>query len=106
MSSGGSGRDRKVWVLAILVGVCVVLTLVNLRLAAGVRDLRTNVAERQQFISESIPLAHVNNQIIQTLANMSARSNDADIRNMLAQHGVTFTSQQSKSSDPSPEESP
>ena len=104
MTTDGFARDGKFWALAILVGACVLLTFVNLRLGAGVRDMRTNVAERQQFIAESIPLAHVNNQIIQTLANMSARGNDAAIREMLASHGVTFTTSEATSSDP--EEAP
>ena len=94
MRSGGSLRDWKFLILATLATLCVLLTGVNLLLVADVRTQQTNVATRQQYINESIPLARVNSQIIQTLANMSARSNDAAIRDMLARHGVTFTSSQ------------
>ena len=92
MTSGRSAQDWKFWTLAILVTICVLLNVVNLRLGSGVSELRMSVAERQQFIAESVPLARVNTQIIQTLANMSSQSNDAAIRAMLARHGVTFSS--------------
>ena len=92
MTSGRSAQDWKFWTLAILLAICVLLNVVNMRLGSGVSELQTSVAERQQFIAESVPLARVNTQIIQTLANMSSQSDDAAIRAMLARHGVTFSS--------------
>ncbi len=100
MRSGRSLRDGKFFILATLVTLCALLTGFNLLLGADVRSLQTNVATRQQYINESIPLARVNTQIIQTLANMSARSNDAAIRDMLSRHGVTFASPEPVPSDP------
>ncbi|MBT8090600.1 MAG: hypothetical protein KJO01_10365 [Gammaproteobacteria bacterium] len=91
MTSNGFARDWKFWTLAALGTLCALLTAFNFLLDADIRTLQTNVATRQQFINESVPLARVNSQIIQTLANMSAQSNDAAIRDMLARHGVTFS---------------
>jgi hypothetical protein len=45
-------------------------------------------------------LARVNSQLIQTLANMSAQSNDEAIREMLARHGVTFSTPPATSGQP------
>lgn len=102
MRSGRSAaRDWKLWLLGTLTALCALVSVYNLVLGADVRELQANVAARQQFINESVPLARVNSQIIQTLANMSARSNDAAIRDMLARHGVTFSNPEP---DPSDEE--
>ena len=91
-SASSSARDWKIWVLGAVSALCALLTAFNVfMLSAEIRDLQTNVTTRQQFIQESIPLARMNDQIIQTLANMSARSNDVAIRDMLARHGVTFS---------------
>lgn len=84
-------RDWKIFLLGVLVTLCAVLSAYNLLLASEVRGLREEIANRQQFINESVPLARVNSQIIQTLANMSATSNDGAIRDMLARNGVTFS---------------
>lgn len=100
MTSRKSGRDWKFFVVATLATICALLTAFNLLLGASVRDLQTEVATRQQFINESVPLARVNNQIIQALANMSARSNDVALRDMLARHGVTFSSPEPVTPDP------
>lgn len=100
MASGRSARDWKLLVLVTLSALCALVTVYNFLLGAEVRKLQSNVATRQQFITESVPLARMNNQIIQTLANMSARSNDAAIRDMLARHGVTFSSPEPDQPDP------
>lgn len=100
MAPGGYARDWKFWILATIGTLCALLTALNFLLGAEVRKLQTDVATRQQFINDSIPLARVNSRIIQTLANMSARSNDAAIRDMLARHGVTFSSAEPDSPDP------
>lgn len=92
MSTGGFARDWKFWILAALSALCALVAAANIfLLGAQVRERQTNVASRQQFISETIPLAQVNSQIIQALANLSAESGDLDIRDMLARHGVTFS---------------
>jgi hypothetical protein len=100
MSAGGFARDWKFWVLAMLAVICAGVTVFNTSLRTGVRERQVQLAARQQFINESMTLARVNSQLIQTLANMSAQSNDEAIREMLARHGVTFSTPPATSGQP------
>jgi len=54
-------------------------------------DLQKTLAERQQFINDSIRLGRFNGQLIQALATLSAQTDDAAIRDLLATHGISFT---------------
>jgi len=54
-------------------------------------DLRAEVNERRQFINQSIKLRQLHKQLIQGLANLSARSGDEQLRQVLARHGINFT---------------
>ena len=91
MSASRSALDLKFWLLTIVSAACAALTAVNLVWYFDVSQQQAEVLARQQFINESVPLARVNTQIIQALANLSAQTNDTAIRDMLGRHGVTFT---------------
>jgi len=54
-------------------------------------DLQKTLADRQQFINDSIRLGRFNGQLIQALATLSAQTDDAAIRDLLATHGISFT---------------
>ena len=62
--------------------------------ASGNRSRQEAVIARQQFLNESAQLRQFNTRFIQSLANLAAQTNDANIRQLLADHGVTFTVQE------------
>lgn len=84
-------RDWKFLLVTLLAVVGLGLVWVNVSIHSANRDRQADVAERQQFINESVPLSRLNTQFIQALAQLSAQSDDDSIRQLLADHGVTFT---------------
>jgi ATP-dependent protease ClpP protease subunit len=77
-------------VLLSLSAVLVLLVVLNVWLQSQIRDQQRLVAERQQFISQSVSLQGLNNEIIKALAELATRDNDTDIRGLLNANGVTF----------------
>ena len=67
------------------------LVAINISLFLDNRKLQLQSLERQQFINQSIRLSRVNAQLIKAIAGVSAQTNDAQLRDLLAAHGVTFT---------------
>jgi histidinol phosphatase-like PHP family hydrolase len=84
-------RDWKFSLVTAIALIGSILVLVNVSIHRGNRTLQADVAQRQQFINQSIQLARLNNEIIQALARLSAETNDESIRQLLADQGVTFT---------------
>jgi predicted Holliday junction resolvase-like endonuclease len=75
-------------VQTILAVVALVLVVVNIMLALGNQSLQSEVTERQQIIAQSIQLEQLNRQVIAALANMAMKSNDEQLKNLLASVGV------------------
>lgn len=68
-----------------------ILAAVDVALVPGNRTLQRDVAARQQFVQESVQLEGLYREIVNALANLAARNNDAEVREMLARHGITYT---------------
>jgi hypothetical protein len=75
-------------VQTILAVLSLVLVVVNIMLALGNQSLQAEVNERQQFIAQSIQLEQLNRQVVAVLANMAMKSNDEQLKNLLASSGV------------------
>jgi hypothetical protein len=82
--------NLKVWFLTAISAVTLILALVDAVMTSSVRELQAEVAQRQQYLNESVTLGRLKTQIIQTLVRLSAESNDEAIRLLLAKNGVTF----------------
>ena len=74
------------------------VSLVFAALVAGVlvlasmnRGLQVEVASRQQFVQQSVQLEGLYREIARALAELGARNNDSQVRDMLARHGITYT---------------
>ena len=76
--------------LSIVSGITLVLLLVNISLWSGNFSLRSDIDSRQKEINAAIRLNSINNELIRMLATASARTNDGEIRNMLARHGIKY----------------
>ena len=79
------------WVLSGIAALGLVFVVVNIFLFLGNRSIQGEVNDRQQFINQSIQLDRLNRELIAALANLAARNNDDQLRNLLASHGITFT---------------
>ncbi|WP_295888430.1 hypothetical protein [uncultured Thiohalocapsa sp.] len=78
------------WTLNLLAGACLLLALVNTFLSGAVRTQQAQTAERQRFITESVQLSRLNNELIQTLANLAVANDDSAIKALLASQGISY----------------
>ena len=74
--------------LAVLV---LLLVIVNILLMAGNQSLQLSVNERQQYIAETIQLEALNRQVIGVLAEMALKTNDGQLKELLAGVGVNLS---------------
>jgi hypothetical protein len=84
-------KDWKFAVLLVLALGTIALLGLNLSLSNGNRERLQEVTERQQFIDQTVSINRFSAPFIQGLAQLAARENDAQIRQVLADNGVTFT---------------
>ena len=68
-----------------------ILVFVNMFLLVGNQSLQRNVAERQQMIMQNIQMQGTAREIIGALANLAVRSEDEQLKQLLAKHGITVT---------------
>jgi hypothetical protein len=73
--------------------LALLLVIANAGLVLNNRAKQADVNARQQFINETVQLGRLNNQIVQALASLSARTGDDSLRGLLAAHGITFTAE-------------
>ena len=74
--------------LALVSGVLMVTTIV---LISGTREAQNEFSTRAQYIQQSQQLEPLYQSIVRSLAEISAKTNDAQIIRLLAAQGITFT---------------
>lgn len=74
--------------LAVLV---LLLVIANILLMAGNQSLQLSVNERQQYIAETIQLEALNRQVIGVLAEMALKTNDGQLKELLAGVGINLS---------------
>ena len=68
-----------------------ILVFVNMFLLVGNQSLQRSVTERQQFIMQSIQAQAGAREIIAALANFAVRTDDEQLKELLAKHGITVS---------------
>jgi len=68
-----------------------ILVGVNMYLVYGNQGLQREVAERQQFITQSIQIQAVAREIVTALANLATKNSDDQLKQLLSSHGITFS---------------
>lgn len=68
-----------------------VLVLANVLLLMGNQSLQVTVSERQQYIAETIQLETLNRQVIAVLAEMALKTNDGELKKLLADVGIDLS---------------
>jgi len=79
------------WTLNCVVVLALILILTNISMFLSNRVAQVEINTRQQFVEESVRLNKVSNQLIQSLANLAAQTNDKEIAGLLSAHGIKFT---------------
>ncbi len=74
----------------ILAALVLVLVAVNILLVLGNQSIQAEVGDRQQFIAQAIQLEGLNRQVVGALANMALKTNDEQLKKLLAESGVSF----------------
>ncbi len=77
--------------LTVLAGLALVLVFVNIALYGGSRDLQDAINAKQQTINQGMVASRLNQQLIGALANLAGQTGDAEIHNLLAEQGITYT---------------
>jgi hypothetical protein len=68
-----------------------ILVFVNMFLLVGNQSLQRVVAERQQFIMQSIQMQEPAREVIGAMANLAVRTDDEQLKQLLAKHGITVS---------------
>jgi type VI protein secretion system component VasK len=77
--------------LSALAVIALVLVIANVVLFSSNRAAQAEVAGRQQFIQQSVQLETLYQQMVHSLAELSAKNNDAQLKSVLAAQGITFS---------------
>lgn len=67
-----------------------VIVLVNILVALGNQSIQAEVGERQQEIAQTIQLEALNRQLVTVLASMAVKTNDEQLKKLLADSGVNL----------------
>ena len=67
------------------------LVIVDILLMAGNQSLQLSVNQRQQYIAETIQLETLNRQVIGVLAEMAVKTNDGQLKELLAGVGLNLS---------------
>ena len=78
------------WIVTVLAGLSVILVVANGILFLVNQEAQAAVNRRQQFINQSAQLGRLNEALVRALATSAANNKDDQLRDLLAQHGITF----------------
>lgn len=89
-----------------LAAATLILVVVQLVFVQSNRSIQAEINQRQQFINESIRLGRVNEALIRTLAQVAVSNNDGNLRDLLAQQGITINVNPRPAGAPAPAAGP
>lgn len=73
--------------------LALLLVIANVGLSINNREARAEVDARQQYINDTVQLSRLNNQIVQALANLAVQTGDESITRLLADNGITISTE-------------
>ncbi len=76
--------------LTLWASLIALLVLVDILIALGNQSIQAEVGERQQEIAQTIQLETLNRQLITVLASMAVKTNDEQLKKVLAESGVNL----------------
>lgn len=88
--------------LTTLSSLILVLVIINIALGLGNQSIQAEVSERQQIIAQTLQLETLNRQLIGVLANMAIKTNDEQLKKVLAESGINLGPAQAPAPTPTP----
>ena len=85
-----------------LSSLILVLVIINIVLGLGNQSIQADVSERQQIIAQTLQLETLNRQLIGVLANMAIKTNDEQLKKVLADSGINLGPAQAPVPTPPP----
>ncbi len=79
------------WIMTSLAGISVILVIVDGVLFLTNQSAQAEVNQRQLFISQSAQYGRIQEGLVRALAASAANNKDDQLRDLLAQYGVTYT---------------
>ncbi|HSK29703.1 MAG TPA: hypothetical protein VLA17_07035 [Candidatus Limnocylindria bacterium] len=76
--------------LTVLSSLVLLLVMVNIVLSLGNQSLQAELGERQQMIGQTLQLENLNRQLIGVIANMAIKTNDEQLKKVLAESGINL----------------
>jgi predicted Holliday junction resolvase-like endonuclease len=76
--------------LTVLSTLVLLLVVVNIVLALGNQSIQAEVSERQQMLTQTMQLENLNRQLIGVMANLALKTNDEQLKKLLAESGVNL----------------
>ncbi len=89
----GGLRGWQYWLLVLLSSGALIMIVFNMLFAKMNYSIQDKVASNQLYINQTIRISRLNSELIQALANLSARTGDESIRKLLTAHGISFNQQ-------------
>src|SRR5690348_2156630 len=84
-------KRNQFWILTAIGAASVIAVVLNIALAAGNDTRQREVALRNQYIQQSIQLQGLYQQMVRSLADLSIRNKDPQLRDLLAKQGITVS---------------
>ena len=74
--------------LAVLIAI---LVIANVALILSNRSVQSEIQRNAQFIQQTAQLEVLYREIVKALADLSVKTQDAELRSLLSSHGITVT---------------
>ena len=84
-------QKSEFWIVTVLALIGAVLAGINMMLFQANRAVQTEVAGRQQYVSQSVQLEGLYREMVKALADLAVKNQDADVRTLLADQGITIS---------------
>ncbi len=91
------GSKQQFWLLTLVAGIAFLIILFNLVQSGKNRTIKDEIDSRQLYINQTVRISRLNTQLIQSLANLAAKTGDKQISDLLANHGISFNANPAKS---------
>lgn len=78
-------------ILTATASLILMLVLVNILIGLGNQSIQTELGERQQLIAQTIQLEAINRQVITVLVNLALKTNDEQLKKLLAESGIDLS---------------
>jgi hypothetical protein len=84
-------KQWEFWTVTSLAALAAILVVANMVMFSQNRQLQADVNQRAQYIQQSAQLESLYREIVKALADLSVRNDDSQLRELLAQQGITVS---------------